>query len=209
MKDAEYLFSQTTRERKQLSRNAKYKKNGSKSRKCTLPSDGLTPAQLRRRNGTVLTYNLDQPHTLKELKEWPADLRHEYMAKLIHMYNPNNLGLSLMLECSEGSICYVLKKHFGISRGRGYRTARHIDAQLKWERFIGVAPDPEPELEPDPEPMPEPKPVARRTGPTFEETYIRFTGKAEDLLSVVASGRLRIDTESTYTFTITATRKGE
>lgn len=207
MKDAEYLFSQTTRERKQLSRNAKYKKNGSKSRRCTLPSDNLTPAQLRRRNGTVLTYNLDQPHTLSELKDWPADLRHEYMTKLIDEYNPNNLGLSLMLGCSETSICYILGKHFGIKRGRGYRTTRDPATQLQWEQFIGVAPEllPEPETEPDPEPMPEP--VARKVGPTFEETYIKFTGKAEDLLCVIASGRLRIDTESTYTFTITATRK--
>ena len=97
MDDTTYTLMQTNRDRKILSRNAKYKRNGSKSRKVTLPSDHLTPAQKRRLNGTVQTYDMNKPHTKGELILWPLDLRKEYMQKLLDTYIPSNEELGTML----------------------------------------------------------------------------------------------------------------
>jgi len=216
MNDAEYTLQQTNRERKTIARNAKYKRNGSRSKKCTLPSDYLTPAQKRRRNGPVQTYDLYKPHTLRELKLWPEDLRHIYMDELLNKYNPSNRDLALMLNCGPTNLHGTLPTHFGITRGRGgaHQTAEQA---LAWSRFINeeepmltLAPEEPkvvvPEATPEPEPVPYPEPVRPRF--TYDEVSLRFTGKAEDILSVVASGALRINTTDLYEFTVTAVRKG-
>ena len=207
MKDTEYLFTQTSRERKQLARNAKYKKNGSKSRRCTLPSDNLTPSQKKGLSGPMLTYNLDQPHTLAELKDWPTDLRHEYMNKLIHTYLPDNLSLSLMLGCKQSSISYILDRHFDIRRPRSYTPSKDPATLRQWEQFIGVAPDPEPIPEPV-TPTPEPVVQHRASSPIAYDTIsVSFTGTADDLIGVFQTGPLHLSGADTYTFVITATRK--
>jgi hypothetical protein len=214
MKDTEYLFTQTSRERKQLARNAKYKKNGSKSRRCTLPSDNLTPAQLKRRNGTMFTYNLDQPHTLGELRLWPTDLRHDYMEGLLSKYNPSNEMLGKMLGISTGNVSNVLRPEFGIVRKRGGRRAAWTDEKAKaWNDFMGYTTEPEPVAEPEstPEPVtPEPEPVVQhRAGSplAYDTISVTFTGTGADLIGVIQTGPLHLTSADTYTFTITATRK--
>ena len=50
MTDAEYVFQQDVKERKKMKTGAMHRKCGSKSKKCTLPSDYLTPSQKKKLN---------------------------------------------------------------------------------------------------------------------------------------------------------------
>ena len=56
MTDEEYLFRQTERETKRTARGAAAKKCGSKSKKCSLPSDYLSAKQRKGLNGKVMEY---------------------------------------------------------------------------------------------------------------------------------------------------------
>ena len=54
-------FDYDALQKKRIASGAFHMKRGSRSKRCSLPSDNLTPAQLKRRNGPVSTYKLDQP----------------------------------------------------------------------------------------------------------------------------------------------------
>lgn len=82
-------FEYDVMQKKRLSRGAYHKKNGSKSRRCTLPSDHLTAAQKKGLSGTVSTYNLNQPMGWGTFRMMPPDLQEEYIAGL-----QNRFGVS-------------------------------------------------------------------------------------------------------------------
>lgn len=56
-------FEKEVREKKSIASGARHRVNGSKSKRCTLPSDYLTPAQRKKLNGEVYTVNLNKPIT--------------------------------------------------------------------------------------------------------------------------------------------------
>ena len=220
MDDHAYVLMQTNRERKDLSRSARHRKNGSRSRRCTLPSDSLTPTQKKGLNGMMYTYTMDKPHTLRELKTWPDDLRGEYMAELLDKYRPSNASLGEMLGVAPTSINYVLTRYFGISRSRGYTPAKNMKQILAWEAFITGVTDTEPvtdsEDTADLAPVePEIIPVSHNVGafPTlrgpiaYDMISLTFSGTADDFIRVLQTGPLHLTGADTYLFTITATRK--
>lgn len=209
MDDSTYTFIQHQRETKATARGARSRKSGAHSRKVTLPSDHLTPAQKRRLNGTVQTYDMNKPHTLAELKLWPVDLRHEYMQKLIDTYLPNNTDLADMLGCPTSSVSYVLGTHFVIHRSRGYTPSPDNTDFL---RFILDEPAPMPEPAPEPEPLPEvhswPGTITNPAGTVLYDTITaQFTGTVDDLIRVIQTGPIHLAGADTYTFTIRAARK--
>lgn len=67
---------------KRIARGAQHMKRGSRSRRCSLPSDHLTAAQLKGRNGPVSTYNLEKPMSWEAFKQMPLDLQQTYIASL-------------------------------------------------------------------------------------------------------------------------------
>lgn len=66
-------------QKKRLSASARHKVNGSKSRKCGLPSDHMTPAQIKKLNGPCESYDLGKPMTWDDFKAMPIDLRQQYL----------------------------------------------------------------------------------------------------------------------------------
>lgn len=72
-------FYDTVRERKALVPSAAHRVCGSKSKKCSLPSDSLTDAQKRRLSGPVVTYNPTRPCTWAEFKSMPNDIAQEWL----------------------------------------------------------------------------------------------------------------------------------
>lgn len=72
------IFQGEVMNRARTARGAKSKVSRSRSKKVTLPSDNLTPAQLRRKNGPVRTYRFDPAMTDDELATWPEDIREMY-----------------------------------------------------------------------------------------------------------------------------------
>ena len=195
MNDETYVFIQDVRERKVTARGAYHKVSGSRSKKCTLSQDTLTPAQLKRRNGPVLTYDMSKPHTWKELKHWPHDMRKEYLTKLLSTYTPSNTDLADMLDVSPGTVT-VIVRDAGISRTRGgNRRHGHNDA---WHKFIHIEPDPVPET-----PAPKLAPIS------YDTITLSFTGTTTDLIQSILTGPIHLVGSDVCTFTITAHKKGE
>lgn len=92
------LFEQDVREKRRIAAGAHHKKR--RGRGCTLPSDCLTPTQLRRLNGNVRTYRLDQPLRYEAVLALPEDLRREYLVRLRDGYRADADMLSEMLAVS-------------------------------------------------------------------------------------------------------------
>lgn len=80
--NVEKLFKEDSRDKKAVSRSARNKRSGSRTKYVSLPSDHMTEAQWKRRNGEVKLYNLDAPISFKEFKSYPVDLKNQYLRNL-------------------------------------------------------------------------------------------------------------------------------
>ena len=98
-------FDYDVLQKKRTAAGARHMKRGSRSKRCSLPSDHLTPAQLKRRNGPVSTYKLDEPMRWDEFKEMPVDLQKRYLTNLVETYGATNEML--------GDMFYVHPTHVG------------------------------------------------------------------------------------------------
>ena len=132
MKDFDY----EVRQRKQLAQQARHKKNGSKSKKCSLPSDRLTAKQWKERNGEVMTYDLSKPMGWLQFKQLPADIQHEYINKLIAEYDASQSFFAKMFGISINTFKRYMEvigfNHVFVQRRP---TALVMQAQA---RFLGV-----------------------------------------------------------------------
>lgn len=95
MDDITYSFHETNRERKALVPSAMKRTGGSKSRKCTLPHENLTPAQQKKLSGPVHTYNLSAPMGWETFKSMSKDLQEKY---LFSLYDRFSVGSSTISE---------------------------------------------------------------------------------------------------------------
>lgn len=98
-------FDYDVLQKKRTAAGARHMKRGSRSKRCSLPSDNLTPAQLKRRNGPVSTYKLDAPMRWDDFKAMPVDLQKKYLTNLIETYGATNEML--------GDMFYVHPTHVG------------------------------------------------------------------------------------------------
>lgn len=98
-------FDYDALQKKRIAAGARHMKRGSRSKRCSLPSDNLTPAQLKRRNGPVSTYKLDAPMGWDDFKAMPVDLQKKYLTNLVETYGATNEML--------GDMFYVHPTHVG------------------------------------------------------------------------------------------------
>ena len=98
-------FDYDALQKKRIAAGARHMKRGSRSKGCSLPSDHMTPAQLKRRNGPVSTYKLDAPMGWDDFKAMPADLQKKYLTNLVETYGATNEML--------GDMFYVHPTHVG------------------------------------------------------------------------------------------------
>ena len=98
-------FDYDVLQKKRTAAGARHMKRGSRSKRCSLPSDNLTPAQLKRRNGPVSTYKLDAPMRWDDFKAMPVDLQKKYLTNLVETYGATNEML--------GDMFYVHPTHVG------------------------------------------------------------------------------------------------
>ena len=98
-------FDYDVLQKKRTAAGARHMKRGSRSKRCSLPSDHLTPAQLKRRNGPVSTYKLDAPMRWDDFKAMPVDLQKKYLTNLVETYGATNEML--------GDMFYVHPTHVG------------------------------------------------------------------------------------------------
>lgn len=189
-------FDYENLEKKRLARNAKYQKKGSRSKKCTLPDDFLTPAERKKLNGPVHTYNLGKAMTADEFRKMPPDLRRQYLIKLRDEYNVSSSAICKeMFERNENWITIFANQSAPELKGlfpRSRRPKPTKSERERWLAFIGkpdlddgkaIKPyredEPEPVIEPHPtdeskhfqtyKPTPEPTPTPVDPAPVAEE----------------------------------------
>ena len=61
MNDIEFILKEDIKKKKQAGSGYRYKKNGSKSKKCSLPSDHLSKKEIEKMNGECKVYNGYRP----------------------------------------------------------------------------------------------------------------------------------------------------
>lgn len=98
----ESTFKDSVRERKSLVASARHRVCGSKSKRCSLPSDNLTPAQRNKLNGEVRVYTINKPMTWEQFTAMPKDLRQAH--------------LDFVQRFFDVSVSYIGEKEFGLSR---------------------------------------------------------------------------------------------
>ena len=93
-------FDYDVLQKKRTAAGARHMKRGSRSKRCSLPSDNLTPAQLKRRNGPVSTYKLDEPMRWDDFKSMPVDIQKQYVDSLHQNYGATGKMIAKMLGIS-------------------------------------------------------------------------------------------------------------
>lgn len=137
MNDGAYLFRQTEIERKRSGRGAFSKKNGSRSKKCSLPSDRLTARQRKELNGKLETYNLNKPMTWTEFLGIPYDLQAKYLDGLVKNYSARRNDIALMFGIQPNTLSSYISKKLG---GKKYWDgASPHNASYEWLHFVASA----------------------------------------------------------------------
>lgn len=108
MTDESYAFVADVRDRKRTASGSRSKKNGSKSKKCSLPSDNLSPAKLRKLNGPVESVQLDVPMDYQRLKTLSPSLQFLYIDHLVKEHHARRIDLMQMLCVSPSTITKIL-----------------------------------------------------------------------------------------------------
>lgn len=131
MNDFEYDCLQ----RKRLASQAKYRKRGSKSKKCTLPSDRLTNKQWKERCGPVVSFNFNKPIEWDHFKKLPVAVQSEYITNLQKRFGATAVDLGNMF----GVRALTVRKHadtndLGVDFPRGH--AMSASKKDEWARFL-------------------------------------------------------------------------
>ena len=129
-------FDYDAMQKKRIARGASRMKRGSKSKKCTLPSDYLTDAQKRRLNGPVSTYKLDEPMNWESFNAMPEDLQKKYILRLQENYGANDEMIGKMFKKSD-TIALRLRNTLNIKPLGNCKLNRKEKAirDAKWDAF--------------------------------------------------------------------------
>ena len=129
-------FDYDAMQKKRIARGASHMKRGSKSKKCTLPSDYLTAAQKRRLNGPVSTYKLDEPMNWESFKAMPEDLQKKYILNLQETYQANDKMIAKLFGKSDVTVGEH-RKSLGLKpTGKSRMTRDEVAVRdAKWDAF--------------------------------------------------------------------------
>lgn len=143
MTDERFVFQEDIKERSKMKTGAFHKKSGAKSKKCTMPSDYLTPKQKKKLSGSVESISLAMPITsIKELRTYTESLQIEYLQNCITAYGARRIDLIKMLNSNGTNFRKYCERHnillqYPSSTGRG--RSSHMDE--RWQGFIAKLED--------------------------------------------------------------------
>ena len=128
MNDFDYDVMQKKQLARNKFRNAKYKHGG-----CHLPHEDLTPAQIKRRNGPMVTYNLNLPMSWDIFRTMPQDLQQQYLDSLHTRFGVGPSDLAKYLFFRTPSNLHQSTKAMGLTVAKRDKH-RDIDGFLAWLR---------------------------------------------------------------------------
>lgn len=133
-------FDYDVMQKKRIASGAVHRKRGSKSKKCTLPSDYLTKKELKAMNGEVKSYNIHERMDWKKFKTLPEDVAIAHVNWLIETFGCNAEAIGRSLGVSKGCV-FVWAKSQGIKFDY-----RRFMPSKEWLTFLGEMPVVEPEV---------------------------------------------------------------
>lgn len=180
-------FDFEVRQKKSVASGARRRVNGSKSKRCTLPSDYLTAAQKRELNGECYAVNLNEQIGWIELLSLPLSMAKEYIEHLHGVHMAPITGAAEMFGIDVKTYQQYLEKiGVEIPRSAGRRPR---EVEETWKAFW-QPPAPQEEERPMEEPKVERKPMQP------ESMSITLTGDLEQLAAYIKllpmDGRLRM-----------------
>jgi len=210
MTDERYVYVQDLKEKNSTKSGAYHKRSGKKSRYVGLPSDHLTAAQLKRRNGPVETVKLNTPMTYKELKKLTPTLQFLYLDECVTRYKARRKDLVAMLCISQS----YWNKFIPTLPGRlDFTDNRRKSPAPEWLAFISPKPAPEiptPAVADDTNVTPAPAiPVVIETPVLIAKPEVNpyrvtleMNGTLSQLSDLIA---VLTDSQTTYNFAVTIT----
>ena len=183
-------------ERKRLARNARYRKIGSKSKRCPMSTDYMTPKQWKERCGKIMSIKMNEPADWMAFKQVSPAIQREYLLSLIEEYRASATDLAKMF----GVCPATLKRHL-VEAGVDipFTKGRSMTKEMRagWEKFLaGNHEEPsesteEPaetiQEEPNPE-IPRPSPMVMSGFTLYFEGEIDPFAIANSLLGIIGSG---------------------
>ena len=170
--------------KKQLAGQAKYRKRGSKSKKCSLPSDGMTNKQWKERCGPVITYNPNKPMVWEDFKKLPDHIQAEYITNLQHKFGVTAVDLGKMFGVQPLTVRrHADANNLGVEfpRGRAMSAAK----KAEWDKFVCPEQDEPAFLDDECEEWPVEEPVGDMPAPAQPEAMkmknfsLRFSGNID------------------------------
>lgn len=135
MNDVEFILKEDIKAKKQAGRGYYHKKNGSKSKKCRLPSDSLSKKEIEKMNGECKLYNLNKPMNYSNFCAMPVDLRIKYLEMLRDKFGANQTEISKMMGVADTTLACHRAKFLGSKPVfKRYKHSR-LDVEA-WNRFV-------------------------------------------------------------------------
>lgn len=128
-------FEYDCMKKKQIAGQARYRKRGSKSKKCTLPSDRMTRKQWKERCGPVMTYNMNKPMAWESFKKLSKSTQEEYINTLQQKYGATAVDLGKMFGVQALTVRkHVIANGLEVSFPRGH--AMTTMQRVEWDKFL-------------------------------------------------------------------------
>lgn len=156
-------FDYDVLQKKRVAASARRRVCGSKSRYCGLPSDHLTPAQIKKRSGPVMSYSLNSPMDYPTFKSMPKDLQQAYLDGLHSRFGvgASRIGEDLFNLGKTSLNNYIRTVGLKPIGSKGSRLTKEMEPV--WERWLNPVEEPVEEPVTDEAPIEETVPIEEPT----------------------------------------------
>ena len=105
MTDERFVFNETNRERANLSHSA-HKKCGGSRKGCKLATDHMTPKQLEKQHGPVITWKMNEFYPYDVFRIMPTDIQIEWVRGVMDRYHVGITTISIEIFNKPGNTLY-------------------------------------------------------------------------------------------------------
>ena len=122
-------------QKKRLAQRAKYRKRGSKSKKCPMSTDHMTKKQWIERCGKIVTIKMDSPVSWASFKELSKQTQEEYLKNLMEKYHINASSLAEMFHITPITVRrHIATQGLAVSFPVGH--SMNAEDRRAWELFL-------------------------------------------------------------------------
>ena len=122
-------------QKKRLAQQAKYRKRGSKSKKCPMSTDHMTKKQWIERCGKIVTIKMDSPVSWASFKELSKQTQEESLKNLMEKYHINASSLAEMFHITPITVRrHIATQGLAVSFPVGH--SMNAEDRRAWELFL-------------------------------------------------------------------------